>query len=98
MMGKRNSVQKTAAQTGNIEDWREYRGLRNKCVSAQRMDRKEWERSKLSSKNSPAQMWKSVKGIIGWENSGPPTKLFHEGKTITSPFGLASTMNRYFIN
>ena len=54
LMQKRNLSQKTAAQTGNIEDWREYRGLRNKCVSAQRMDRKEWERSKLSSKNSPA--------------------------------------------
>ena len=45
------------------------------------MDRKEWEKKKLSSvDNSPAKMWKSVKGMIGWANTGPPTNLFHEGK------------------
>ena len=43
-------------------------------------------------------MWKAVKGIVGWENSGPPTKLFHKRKSISSPSGLASTMNRCFIN
>ena len=43
-------------------------------------------------------MWKSVKGIVGWESSGPQTKLFHEGKSINSPSGLASTMNKFFIN
>ena len=98
MMEKRNAIQQVAAETGNVEDWREYRGLRNKCVAAQRMDREDWERKKLSSKNSPAQMWKSVKGIVGWESSGPPTRLFHEGKSINSPSGLASTMNKFFIN
>ena len=62
-------------------------------------DGKEWERRKLSSSdNSPAKMWKSVKGIIGWSNSGPPTKLFHEGKMVNSPSGLARTLNNYFIN
>ena len=43
-------------------------------------------------------MWKSVKGIIGWANTGPPTKIFHEGKFVNSPSGLASTLNSFFVN
>ena len=75
-----------------------FRGLRNQCVAAQRLDRKNWEKQKLSSKeNSSANLWKSVKSIVGWGNSGPPTKLFHMGKYITSPSGLATTMNKFFI-
>ena len=43
-------------------------------------------------------MWKSVKRIVGLESSGPPTRLIHEAKSISSPSGLASTMNKFFIN
>ena len=99
LMEERNRVQKNAAETGSQDDWRDYRRLRNRCVAAQRMDRKKWEEAKLRSKeNSPSKLWKSVKGIIGWNNTGPPTKLFHEGKYVTSPKGLASTLNAFFIN
>ena len=85
--------------SGNIEDWRLYRGLRNKCVAAQRLDRQIWEKDKLSSSNNnPAKLWKAVKGIIGWGSTGPPTKLFHAGKYVSSPAGLATTMNNYFIS
>ena len=87
LMEKRNTSQRKAATTGNTEDWREYRGLRNRCVAAQRMERQEWERRKLSSKNSPAQMWKAVKGIVGWDNSGPPTKLFLKESQSVLPQG-----------
>ena len=98
-MLERNEAQKTAATSGSQEDWRVYRGLRNRCVSAQRMDRKKWEEKKLSStENSPAQLWKSVKGIVGWNSSGPPTRLFENGKYINSPSGLAATMNKFFID
>ena len=98
-MEERNKVQRKAASSGSQEDWREYRRLRNQCVSAQRMDQKEWERRKLSgTENSPAKLWRSVKGIIGWTSTGPPTKLFHEGKFVNSPSGLATTLNSFFIN
>ena len=73
--------------------------LRIPChYDRQRMDRQNWEKRKLcSTGNSPSSLWKSVKGIIGWSNTGPPTKLFHMGKYITSPAGLASTLNKYFV-
>ena len=99
LMEQRNVAQRTAATSGDIEDWRLYRGLRNKCVAAQRLDKQIWEKDKLSSTdNSPAKLWKAVKGIIGWGNTGPPTKLFHAGKYISSPAGLATTLNNFFIN
>ena len=79
-MEERNKDQRKAAASGSQEEWRFFRRMRNRCVSAQRMDRKEWEKKELSSvDNSPAKMWKSVKGMIGWANTGPPTNLFHEG-------------------
>ena len=99
LMQERNHAQTTAATTGSIEDWRKYRGLRNQCVAAQRMDRQKWEVNKLKSAgNTPSDLWKSVKGILGWNRTGPPIKLFHEGKYVTSPKGLATTLNSFFIN
>ena len=67
--------------------------------AAQRLDRQNWEKDKLSSShNNPANLCKAVKGIIGWGSTGLPTKLFHEGKYISSPAGLATKLNNYFIN
>ena len=63
------------------------------------MDRKEWERRKLSStENSTAELWRSNKEIVGWSSTGPHTKLFHEGNFVNSPTGLATTLNSFFIN
>ena len=60
---------------------------------------KSGKKTKLSSvENSSANLWKSVKGIIGWGDSGPPTRLIQDGKFISSPSGLATTLNTYFIN
>ena len=99
LMMERNESQKKAAETGAPEDWRVYQELRNRCVSAQRKDRQEWEKTKLNSTdNTPAELWKSVKGIVGWNSAGPPTHLFESGKYINSPSGLAATMNKYFID
>ena len=62
------------------------------------MARRNWEKSKLNSKdNNPTQLWKSVKSIIGWGSTGPPTKLYHKGEYVSSPAGLATTMNKFFI-
>ena len=61
LMEQRNMAQRTAAASGDQEDWRFFRRLRNQCVAAQRMDRQNWEKRKLnSSENSPSTLWKSV--------------------------------------
>ena len=64
-----------------------------------KQERKEWEKLKLdSTKHSPSSLWKNVKRWINWNNSGPPTQLFHQGRFINSPAGLAGAMNSFFID
>ena len=45
-----------------------------------------------------AGIWKTVKGWLGLGSSGPPTQLFWEGKIVTSPIGLAESMNSFFLD
>ena len=53
---------------------------------------------KLSSvENSSAKLWKSAKGIIGWGDSWSSTRLLEDGKFISSPSGLVTSLNNYFI-
>ena len=59
-----------------------------------RADKKEWEKAKLEESDD---MWRTVKTWLGWSNTGPPTQLFCEGRIVTRPAGIASSMNKFFI-
>ena len=39
-----------------------------------------------------------MKGIVGWNSAGPPSRLCVNGKYINSPSGMAAEMNKFFIN
>ena len=98
-MVKRKLAQKTAALSGSPDDIREAKNLRNRVVDSRRTDRKKWEHDKLTSTDKkPDEIWKGVKSVLGWGDSGPPTRLFHNGKMINSPKGLSTTMNNFFWN
>ena len=72
--------------------------MRNRVTSKLRQDKQKWDIEKLElEKNDSTGVWKTVKGPHGWGNAGAPTQLFWEGKLVTSPLGLASTMNRFFL-
>ena len=63
-----------------------------------RKDKKRWEEQRFDSlENSTTDIWRSLKGWLGWNSGGPPTQLFHNGRLITRPVGLSSTMNEFFI-
>jgi hypothetical protein len=51
-----------------------------------------------STKHNPSTLWKNVKTWLNWNNSGPPSQLFHNGRLVNSPAGLAGTMNSFFID
>ena len=95
---QREEAQKAAVESGSQEDNRVYRSLRNQALSSLRDDRTQWEKTKLSSANSPAEVWKSAKDIVGWSQSGPPSQLYIQGKHVTSTKAIASTMNRFYID
>ena len=91
-------AQKKAATTDNPEDWREFRSLRNQFTSRSRADKEAWEKEKLDDQqHSSTDIWKVVKGWLGWGGGGTPTQLHSEGKLVTSPAGLALTMNKFFL-
>ena len=98
MQERRNKAQEKAVNSGTQEDTRDYRSLRNQALASLRADRSRWEAAKLNSSNSPADVWRTAKDIVGWNNSGPPTQLYVNGKHMTSPKAIASEMNRFFIN
>ena len=51
----------------------------------------------MSSSNSPAEVWKTSKEVVGWNRSGPPNQLYSNGKHVTSPKAIASEMNKFYI-
>ena len=64
-----------------------------------RKEKKTWEKMKLDhTKEDPSSVWKTVKSWLSWNNSGPPTQLFHEGRIVNSPAGLSATMNQFFMD
>ena len=62
-------------------------------------ERASWEKQRLNhAENSSTNLWTNIKGWLNWKSSGPPTQLFSDGSLINTPDGLATTMNRFFIN
>ena len=38
-----------------------------------------------------------MKTWLNWSNSGPPTRLFYNGRMLSSPAGIAGAMNSFFL-
>ena len=96
---ERDRAQERASQSDSPDDWRFFRSLRNQVTARSRTDKKEWEKQKLDhTKNSPSDMWKRVKGWLGWGGGGPPTQLFSDGYVVTSPACLGTAMNKFFVD
>ena len=98
-MMERDRTQQAAVISQDANKWREYKNLRNTATRYMRRDKKYWERNQLDNlKNNPTDLWRNVKGWMGWKNTGPPTQLFYKGQMVSSPQGLANSMNSFFID
>ena len=96
---ERNTAHKKAADSNDPEDWRHFRSLRNIVTRSSKADKAAWEKKKLDDKvNSSTDIWKCVKGWLGWGSGGTPTKLYSGGELVISPAGLSSTMNKFFLS
>ena len=99
LQGERDAAQEHAAGTDDPDDWRLFRSLKNQCTARKRQDKNTWEKQKLDhTDNNATAIWSTVKGWLGWGCSGTPTQLFWNGRMVTSPSGLASTMNNFFLD
>ena len=98
IIGQRNRAQSAASSAQDQDKWRFFKNLRNTATKLIRKDKKIWETLQLDHlSNSLTDLWRNIKGWMGWKNSGPPTQLFYDGKIVNSPKGLASAMNSFFL-
>ena len=96
---ERGRAQEKAGLSGDPDDWRIYTSLRNQVTARSRKEEKEWKKKKLDhTKNNTTDIWNTVKGWLGWNGGGPPTQLSSEGRIITSPSGLGTVMNKFFVD
>ena len=99
IMKERNLAQQFAQRTQNPDDKREYAHLRNRVTKMIRADKRNWESLHLDHlTQTPANLWKNVKGLLDWKNCGPPTQLFSNGHFVNSPSKLAKVMNNFFVS
>ena len=98
LQGRRNAAQEQAVRSGEQEDWRTYRILRNQTTASLRRDLVTYRREKLCSvDNSPADVWRTVKQILNWDGGGSPSQLFYQGRMLTRPVEVAGGINAFFI-
>ena len=96
---ERDAAQSKAALSGDIDDWRNYKNIRNSTTARLRAEKSSWEKLKLdNTKHDCNSLWNNVKNWLNWSNSGPPSQLFHDGMLINFPARLAGTMNLFFLD
>ena len=96
LLKARDAAQGKAVVTKDPDHWREYKILRNTSTTM-RLEKKAWEQQKLdNAKHSPSTIWQNVKSWLSCGNSGPPSKLFHNGLIISKPARVATIMNECF--
>ena len=96
---KRNTAQRIAAETQNIEDWQEYKKLRNSITKTLQQEKKIWQEKKLKScGNNSGSVWKNVKTWLGWSSGASPTRLVENGSVYNKPKDLSQIMNNYFVS
>ena len=99
LINERDLAQKKAARSKDSDDWRHYKGLRNKATSILRTEKKNWQAIKIKHLgNDSSSIWKNVKNWLGWSKGGPPTKLISNGNIYSKPKDLARIMNTFFVN
>ena len=98
LMKARDELHKLASDTKNKDDWDRYKKIRNKINNRLKYEESVWKKSRLKScGDSPGKIWKNVRGILGWQSSGSPSKLFYKGVLRTKAQDIADAQNEFFV-
>ena len=98
LMNDRDLAQKTAAETGNEEDWKKFKVLRNQIKGILKKEKRDWQASRLENCATTSGIWKTVKSWLGWNTGGTPTQLVVNGQLVNKPKQLSKCMNEFFVN
>ena len=82
-MKARDIARKRSKETGNEDDKRIYRKLRNKVTASIKKDRREYYKvqyKECEDNKDTSKLHKIAKTQAGWNKSGPPASLVIGGK------------------
>ena len=97
-MRLRDERHKLAAETRCREDWTRFKHTRNMVNNRLKYEEKAWQKARLDAcSNNSAKTLKNVKGILNWQSSGSPNKLFYKGSLRTKPQEIADCQNEFLL-
>ena len=98
LMKVRDELHKLASETRDRDDWTRFKQMRNRINNRLKYEESYWQKLRLDECGSnSAKVWKNVKGILNWQSSGSPSKLFYKGSLRTKAQDIADSQNEYFI-
>ena len=98
-MRGRNKLKTAAVNSNRQEDWSLYRAMRNRCSAELIKDRKTFLKTnyeKFQSENNVKSIYRQVKMLAGWKETGPPSALRVEDQIVRKPVDIANAQNRYY--
>ena len=99
LMKERDDLNEKASNSGNREDWKKYKTLRNKINNRLKFEERSWQSAKLKQCNGDSKTsWNTIKTILNWKNYGAPCMLFHDGQLKTKSQDIADSQNECFVN
>ena len=99
LMKERDRIKKNAAETGDKDDWKKFKNIRNQINNRLKYEERNWQRMKIDSCGADSsKVWQSVKGILNWNSSGSPTQLFYNGSLVNKPQDVADAQNQFFLD
>ena len=99
LMKERNAKKVQASKSGRIEDFNQYKVLRNLVVSKMKKAKINYYREKFNDNSaSPKDLWKNAYQILGSSKSCFPRQIIINNKLVSKPIEMATGMNNYFLN
>ena len=96
----RDQVHKKAKKSGLMQDWDEYKNLRNKVTKLNRKTRKKYFRNKLEeNRGRPKAFWNILRQVMSSKKNGNEIeidKLVVDGKEINDRQVITNSLNEYF--
>ena len=88
----RDELHKEVSERNCSNDWDNFKIIRNKINNTLKFEERAWQKARLEEcgKNS-AKTWKNIKGILNWQRSGSPSKLFYKGHLRTKTQDIANS-------
>ena len=94
LIKKRDNAMITMKTTGNQDNVRQFRTLRNRVHKLIKMDKEQQIKKTFEeTEGDTKKQWKTTKQYAGWNKNISPTSISMNGKTINNPKGIADAIN-----